>query len=131
MSRAALSLDRTPMDASEILLTRISVPPGVNGMFFNVPGRGRVKTTRYRAWRTAAGWEALAQKPKPVRGPVEVTITIEDGASKGDIDGLIKGPLDLLVDLNLIDGDGPQVVRRATVAWGNCEAMRIEVRALP
>ena len=125
-----LSLDRTPLDASEILLTNISVPPALNNLFFNIPGGGRAKTQGYKAWRRAAGFEVLAQRQPALKGPVEVAITIEDGASKADIDGLLKGPIDLLVEMRLIDGDGPTVLRRVTAAYGDCKSMRIEVRAV-
>jgi len=123
-----MSLDRTPLDESEILLERIAVPPALNNLFANAGKEGRVKTPRYRAWRTAAGWEIKCQRPRRLAGPVDITITIQDGASKADIDGLLKGPIDLLVDLNLIDGDGPTVVRSVKGMYGTCESMRIEVR---
>lgn len=121
------TIDRTPLDASEILLDGLPVPPSVNNLFFNVK-RGRAKTDRYSAWRREAGLEIMAQRPRPLNGRVEVTITIQDGASKADADNLIKAPVDLLVELGLIDGDGPKVVRRASIGFGKDRGMRIEVR---
>jgi Holliday junction resolvase RusA-like endonuclease len=123
-----LSLDRTPVEESEILLTNISVPPALNNLFFNIPGGGRAKTQGYKAWRRAAGFEALAQRQKPLKGRVDIVITIEDGASKADVDGLLKGPIDLLVEMGLIEGDGPAHVRSAKAVYGECKSMRIEVR---
>lgn len=124
----SLSLDRTPLERAEILLTNIRVPPALNGLFVNIPGGGRALAGKYKAWRQAAGFEVLAQRQTGLRGPVEVTVTIQDGASKADIDGLLKGPIDLLVYMNLIEGDGPEVLRKATAQYGKCENMMIEVR---
>lgn len=125
---STLTIDRTPLDAAEILLTNISVPPALNNLFVNIPGGGRATSQRYKAWRTAAGFEVMAQRPVGLRGPVEVTVTIEDGASKADVDGLLKGPIDLLVYMSLIEGDGPKVLRKATAQYGKCRNMTIEVR---
>lgn len=124
-----LSLDRTPMDASEILLTGIPMPPSANNAFLNVPGRGRVKTKRYRTWANAAGWEVRRQRPQRVRGAVNLTYTIEEAATKADIGNLEKGLTDLLVDLGLIEGDGPSVVRSIKLQWGSAPGVTIEVRA--
>lgn len=123
-----MTIDRTPLDQAEILLTNISVPPALNNLFVNIPGGGRALSQRYRAWRTAAGFEVREQRPVGLRGRVEVTVTIEDGASKADVDGLLKGPIDLLVYMSLIEGDGPEHLRKATAQYGDCKGMRIEVR---
>ena len=32
----------------------LPLPPSVNGCFANVPGKGRVRTAQYRAWRKQA-----------------------------------------------------------------------------
>lgn len=123
-----MSLDRTPLDASEILLTNICVPPALNNLFFNLPGGGRAKTPGYKAWRLAAGFEVLAQRQPHLKGRVDIVVTIEDGASKADVDGLLKGPIDLLVEMGMIEGDGPKHVRSAKAVYGDCKSMMVEVR---
>lgn len=123
-----MSLDRTPLDDAEILLDGISVPPALNNLFANGRNGGRFITASYKVWRQAAGFEVLTQRPQRVRGPVDITLTVQDGASKADIDGLLKAPIDLLVEMRLIDGDGPKVVRSVKAAYGACQGLRIEVR---
>ena len=111
-----------------IKLVNVIVPPPVNNLFFNVPGKGRVKSSRYRTWKNAASWEVAAQKPIPLKGPVHVKISIEDGSSRADIDGLIKAPLDMLVDLHLIEGDDRRFIRSVAIEWSTaCTRMEIEV----
>jgi Holliday junction resolvase RusA-like endonuclease len=94
-------------------------PPSVNGLFTNVPGKGRVKTTRYLTWIRAAINEVRSQKVGPVSGPVYVDITVSKRRSNADIDNLIKAPLDLLVSEGLIDDD--RHVERVSCAWGDIE----------
>ncbi len=112
-----------------IKLVNLATPPALNNLFFNVAGKGRVKSDRYRTWRNAVTWEVTAQKPKSISGPVALSITIEDGASRADLDGLAKAPIDMLVDLGIIDGDGPKVVRSIKLQWGAGPGMTVEVRA--
>lgn len=126
----ALTLDKTPMDASEIYLKGLFLPPSLNNAYINVIGGGRRKSKRYATWRNACGWEVRAQKPQRVRGPVNLTYTFEEGATKADLGNLEKAVTDLLVDLNLIDGDGPSVVRSIKLQWGKSDGLTIEVRAV-
>lgn len=124
-----MTIDRTPMDDAEILLTNLPVPPSLNNAYVNVIGGGRKKSARYGTWRNAAGWEVKAQRPRKVSGPVNLTYTFEEGSTKADLGNLEKCATDLLVDLNLIDGDGPSIVRSIKLQWGKAEGMTVEVRA--
>lgn len=131
MSRAAsqLTIDRTPMDAAEILLTGLPISPSLNNAYVNVIGGGRRKSARYMTWRNACGWEVKAQRPRKVSGPVSLTYTFEEGGTKADLGNLEKCVTDLLVDLGLIDGDGPDVVRSIKLQWGKVQGLMVEVRA--
>jgi crossover junction endodeoxyribonuclease RusA len=111
-----------------IKLTKIPTPPSTNTLFANVPGKGRVKSDRYRTWRNAAGWEVRAQKALRVKGPVHLTYTYEEGATRADLGNLEKAATDMLVDLGIIDGDGPAIVRSITLQWGKGPGMTVEVR---
>ncbi|CAO4192361.1 hypothetical protein [Methylorubrum extorquens] len=42
---------------------RFPLPPSTNSLFANVVGRGRVKTTKYRAWRQQAALLIDVQRP--------------------------------------------------------------------
>lgn len=112
-----------------IKLVNVAIPPSVNNLFANT-ANGRVKSGRYRTWRNAAGWDVKQQKARPIHGPVHLTYTYEEGATRADLGNLEKGATDMLVDLGLIDGDGPKVVRSITLQWGPGPGMTIEVRAV-
>jgi Holliday junction resolvase RusA-like endonuclease len=130
-NRLSVAVERAPIgarDVKEFVLNNIPMPPSVNNLFFNVEGGGRRKSSRYMTWRNAAGWEIRAQTPRRVRGPVDLFYTFEEGGTKADLGNLEKGATDLLVDLGLIDGDGPAIVRSITLCWGKVVGLRIEVR---
>jgi crossover junction endodeoxyribonuclease RusA len=91
-------------------------PPSVNALFFNAPGRGRVKTKEYRAWIEAAGWVLLSQKPSRVTGPVALEYLLED-AGRIDLGNYEKPITDLLVSQGIIEDDKRSVVRRINLSW--------------
>ena len=64
-----------------------------------------------------------------MRGPVAITLTFQEGATRADIDNLAKAPIDLLVALALIESDDAYVVRQVTLRWGAVTGM--EVRIVP
>ena len=117
--------------AKSLTLSKLPVPPAANNLFFNASGGGRARSTRYRTWRAAAGWQARLQTPCRVRGPVSISISVEEGASRGDLDNLAKAPIDLLCELQLIDGDHREVIREVHLHWGGVEGLQIEVRSAP
>ena len=93
----------------------LPVPPSVNSLTFNRRG-GRTKTKRYTDWITEAGWEIHKQKPPKIRGPVQVDIEVENGATRADIDNLIKPLLDVCVSHKLIENDSPKFVKGVSIA---------------
>lgn len=88
-------------------LLSITTPPSVNNLFTNVPGRGRVKSRRYRQWLKAAGWELQGQRPLKIAGPFEVEIQVPP--TRGDLDNYTKAVIDLLVRHGVVEGDGPKL----------------------
>lgn len=84
-----------------IVIRLSAVPPSLNHAFANAPGKGRVKTREYKAWRDAAGWECVGKGR--IAGPVDVRIDIRK--ARGDIDNRIKAVIDLLVKQRIIDDD--------------------------
>lgn len=111
---------------SNATIFTIPFPPSVNHMFFNVPGKGRVKSNAYRVWRSAAGWDIKAAKPEKFNGPVEVLITLERKTMRGDIDNRIKAILDVLVDMDVLVDD--KQVEKVSAEWGTISGARVEVR---
>ncbi len=81
---------------------RIPRPPSTNALYANVPGKGRVKTKRYRDWITAAGWEMRAQGTVNFScGSVRMLI---EGVGKMDVDN-VKAIPDLCKAMGIIADD--------------------------
>ena len=110
-----------------IALSRSSVlplPPSLNNVFVNVPGKGRFKARVYKQWRSAAHWDLISQHPAPrlVASPYRVTISVPTNA-RADLDNLIKPLLDVLVDAGVMtdDRDVLEIVARKNCATpGRC-----------
>ncbi len=103
-----------------MIVLRLRLPPSANNLFANVPGKGRVKTQRYRAWITAAGWELKIQRPAPIAGPVSISIGLKRSSALADLDGKIKALLDLLVRHSLIEDD--RMVEEIHIRWDATDA---------
>ena len=83
----------------------ITRPPSTNALYANVPGKGRVKTKRYREWIELAGWEIKLACPGrlPYFGHGLRDMLIE-GVSGIDTDN-VKAVPDLLKRLHIIPDD--------------------------
>ena len=81
----------------------LPLAPSTNNLFVNA-GRTRRKSSDYRLWLKAALISLLMQRPRPVRGPIKVAISIPENA-RGDLDNRIKAALDFCVARDLIDDD--------------------------
>lgn len=80
-------------------------PPSTNNLFSNVPGKGRVRTPRYKSWHSEAAMTMVAAGPRPhIEGRVHLVI---EGHIRGDVDNLKAIP-DLLVGMGIL-GDDRQV----------------------
>jgi crossover junction endodeoxyribonuclease RusA len=85
---------------------RLPLPPSVNGLYANIPGRGRVKSARYRTWLNAAGWKLAEQKPKKVAGDYQLWIWAERPDNRRrDLGNLEKPISDLLVVHGVVTDD--------------------------
>jgi len=114
-----------PSPQSSLTLAGLPVPPAMNGIAFGNEGlASRVK--RYRSWQSAASWQVRLQEPRRVRGRVAVSITVEETA-RNDLESLVKAGIDLLCDLNLIDGDHRDGIREVHLRRDAARGMRIEV----
>jgi crossover junction endodeoxyribonuclease RusA len=110
-----------------ITLSLPILPPSVNALYRNVPGVGRVKTKRYKAWQAEAGW-ALAphlRGHKTITGDVRVNIILK---RRGDIDNKCKALLDLLTTHGVYADD--KQVCALSIQAGDIEGCVIEVEAV-
>lgn len=117
---------------------RLPFPPSVNAMYLNnkgKTGRGRIKSSGYRAWEKAAGLLMVSQQREAQRFPidgrvcVEIQLNDETVADSADCDNRIKAVLDLLVAQKIIKGDSKRHMRGVGVEWmddlGGIECMVI------
>ena len=85
----------------------IPIPPSMNNAYFNLAkGKGRAKTSDYKAWKNNTAKEIQMRVPAALRigGPVSVSILLPS-KMPGDVDNRIKGVLDALVASGRIDDD--------------------------
>lgn len=88
-------------------MTEITLPwpPNANNLFATYNNR-RIRTRRYDAWILEAQAAVLQQRPGKIRGEFDVEMAcFRPDKRKRDLDGLFKGPLDLLVKMGVIEDD--------------------------
>lgn len=71
----------------------ISTPPSTNGLYANLPGKGRVKTKAYKDWKAEAVWTIAAQRPARIVGDFQVEMRVQ---MRGDADNRAKAAIDVL-----------------------------------
>ena len=114
------------------MMFTIPYPPSTNTLFRNVPGRGRVKTARYKTWMRAAKNEIMAQRaglgPFPIACPVDFTLEISLERKGSDLDNRLKAPIDALVAAGILQDD--KFIARLSAAWSNMpkSMARVELR---
>lgn len=105
----------------------LPLPPSVNALYRNVPGRGRVKTAAYKRWGAVAAGYAWRQKPlggfPRFERNFEIVILVP-AKMRGDVDNRAKASLDILKDWRIIPDDrhsvAPTVRRCMSIASGEC-----------
>lgn len=103
---------------SERVEIALNYPPATNNLYFNVPGKGRVISDRYRQWLDESAWMLLAQKPGRVSGKfiAEITVNRPDNRRR-DLDGVLKPLLDCCVKNRIVSDDS--LAEKITLAWAN------------
>lgn len=96
-------------------------------MFANANGVGRVKTSKYKAWREEAGWMLRAARPKGVHGRVRVELTVSNEYG-GDLDNCIKAVLDVLQAVGIVVND--RQVKVLFAQYGAVAGMRVAVEPI-
>ena len=90
----------------------VPIPPSTNQLYRNVSRKGRVKTTKYKAWLKEALWVIKAGIPV-LEPPVQVGVTIYGGKGfsvQSDISNRVKALEDALVETGRIPDDNVQFV---------------------
>ena len=93
-------------------------PPSTNNLFINVK-KGRIPSQQYDTWKQEANIDWLRQRPKPVAGPVNITMEFQEPNRRRDIDNMTKAPLDFLVSRGVIEADDNSIVRKLNLAWSD------------
>ena len=103
-------------------------PPGVNGLYRNLAGVGRVKSTSYKQWITIAMQLIGLARPGCVRGPFHLSISSERVTRASDLDGILKATLDALAKAGVIQNDN--LLQSMDAAWrGRGPMMCVRVTA--
>ena len=110
---------------------RLTKPiPSTNNLFINVR-RGRIPSQQYETWKQEAQIDYLRQRPKPVTGPVNITMEFQEPKRRRDIDNMTKAPLDFLVKTGIIEADDQTIVRKLNLAWSDeVEGCRITIESI-
>lgn len=111
----------------EAVTLRLPMPPSVNHLFLNVPGRGRVISSHYKSWKADAGNRILQLGHPHVIGPVEICVAFQEEGCRVDLGNLEKALTDLLVSQRVIDGDSKKTVRRLVLEWGEGPGAIVQV----
>jgi Holliday junction resolvase RusA-like endonuclease len=102
----------------------LPLPPTANNAFpTNWKTKRRYLSARGKAWKEEAGWMVQQSHPPKFTGPYTFKIIIPEKA-RGDWDGYVKLPQDLLVELGVTPDDrratGGSGERSASVQPGRC-----------
>ena len=108
-----------------VVILTLPAPPTTNNLFINA-GRKRVKSQRYKAWQTEAGWELRRQRCGCIGGPWEADIALPTGLT-GDLDNYLKPILDLLVTHRVVDDD-KHCMKLSVEKGGPGEAITVTLR---
>ncbi len=110
-------------------------PPSVNEAFGNNKsgrGKGRYKTSKYKAWLQEADAAFLRQKAKrtigrPIEGPYEVhmTFSMDRRRWNSDVDNRVKVCSDALKRFELIEDDSK--CEKLTATWGPVDGVFLRV----
>lgn len=107
----------------------LPVPPSANNLFINMPGTGRIKSSKYRKWLVEAGHKLNVQRPRPVVGPAKVEIIAARPNASRDLDNIIKPTLDLLVRHGVLKDD--RNVLAIAAEWSSADLTGMSVSVQP
>lgn len=103
---------------TRIVNVSLPVPPSANNLFFNVAGRGRVRTPRYRAWAAEAAILLVGQPSLDC--PVSLRVRVHGGKGfpvSRDLDNVLKALQDALKAAGCIASDDVRTVREIVATY--------------
>lgn len=83
----------------------VPTPPSVNALFRNLPGRGRVKSSKYDLYIREAVAAIRRQNVPHMPGKIIAVIGVERPNMRSDLDNRMKGAIDAIVKAGVIDDD--------------------------
>ena len=90
-------------------------PPTANALWRAYRGQNILSAVA-RAWARQAEMALMLQKPKPVKGPVALSIRLGSPTGRRfDPDNRVKAPIDLLKRMGVIEDDDDSIVKHLTV----------------
>ena len=110
---------RTAVIVERRALRPLSRQPSV--LIANLPSPGALQP---RAWASRATWDIRLKRYRRVRGPVRLSLSFERDP-RGRLDLLTRAVVDVLMATNLIDGDGPDVLKELALRWGAAGGLQI------
>jgi Holliday junction resolvase RusA-like endonuclease len=81
-------------------------PPSLNALWIRVPGKARVRSSAYNAWRAVAGWEVRMQIVGMAPLACRYNLDIEVPVSRRDTGNWEKAISDLLELVGVVTNDG-------------------------
>jgi len=129
MVRFSLDVPVVKRDIPDLAMTLEipRLPPSTNNLYWNVAGKGRVKTRQYTDWITECGLLLKQQVTGRLTGRVDIRIRAEDKHPLRDCDNLCKPICDLLVKMGAIQDDRSKFVRSVKAEWAPIKGVRIEI----
>ena len=89
-----------------MITLKLPMPPSVNALYRAVPGRGVIKSARYRTWIQAAGVALKEQKPAKVEGNYVLWAYCQrQNKQRRDLGNLEKALSDILVAHGVVTDD--------------------------
>jgi hypothetical protein len=103
------------------VIVDLPIPLSVNGMR-RVDWSSMARTTEWKRQADALVLMAKRRKDNPLKleniQRFEITLTFDENQTGIDLDNGIKGILDYLVLVEVIENDAPKNMRRLVVEWG-------------
>lgn len=108
----------------------LPMPPSVNHLYANIPGRGRVISGNYQRWKKAAKDQLWLQKWSRVEGPVRLTIALERTGQRYDCSNRVKAVEDFLVQHGIISDDNHKIVQSVLVFVADVKGCEVQVHPI-